>query len=183
MRINFWLKHFPHSLHLYCLAPVWILLCWLRAELSLKDFPHSPYTWSLSPVWALWWATNEDLYLNVFPHSWHTIHCLPAWIFWSSTRVSLGLKVFLHSQVWWFLMLWRVLPHSEILFGFSLVWTAFGWRFSVVVSKSFSISPQLRGFPDTWKLQLFANEALSTLLIRVFSPTCCFWCCWRFSQK
>lgn len=71
MRTNFWLKGFPHLLHLYWLAPVWTPPCWLRVEFCLKDVPHSPHTQSLSPLWTLWWITSEDLYRNAFPHSRH----------------------------------------------------------------------------------------------------------------
>ena len=69
------------------------------------------------------------------------------------------------------------------VFGFSPVWLACCFRCSEVLLKSSSTCLLVRGSPDTWKLELFTNEDLSTLIMGGFSCLCGSWCCRRSVLK
>lgn len=66
-----------------------------------------------------------------------------------------------------------------ILLGFSPLEVIWCWRRPTVPGKSIPTFLQVKGFPDTWTMQLFTNAALSTSL---FSVVKCFWSCCRFAD-
>ena len=176
MRTKFWLKKFPHLLHLYCLAPVWILWCRLRVEGRLNDFPHSPHTWSLFLVWTLW-CTQIRICIWMFSY----IHCTQNNVFqcghscleqvcvWSS-----GLSCVLPGWNDFLCFVKLVHTRQHCLASPWCEWTVAGdvlkWPESLL---TFS---QEEGFSDIQSLQCFTNKTLSTSFPKDFFSMNCFWC-------
>lgn len=148
IRLELWLKHFPHSLHLYGFSPVWTLWWAPKFEESLKLFPQSGHLKGFSPVWILWCLIRLLLLPKHFPQTPHLKGFSFWWVILHTRRALLPkFSPYLRS-------LYGLLPTQGLwcttAFPVSLGWDISfpcltPWRFSQCLPEKYSLLQYLLG--------------------------------------
>lgn len=168
-----------HTLYIYGFSPVWVLWCWIRAELWLKAFKHSSHWNNFLSSMVFLMFTKDDLWMKAFSHMlhlWRFFCCLYfrlvkyIWILPEAISLYFIFEgVFFSNPLLlnkhWFQA--EILALSHYFYGFFSV-RIFVWVTEIICKLSllsfcfFILSSYMQGFSD---MKFHGSSFLSVFLI------------------